>query len=362
MKNGLKINNVTKSFGHTTILKNISLSIKGGEFLVLLGGSGCGKSTLLRMISGLEEDFEGSIHIGENDVTHKDPKNRNVAMVFQSYALYPHMDVYDNIAFGMKIRKTKKDIIDNEVKRVAEVLQLTEHLKARPGQLSGGQRQRVAIGRAMVRKPDLFLFDEPLSNLDAKLRAEMRAEIKRIHQSLQATIAYVTHDQIEAMTLADKIVLLNEGGIEQLGTPEQLYSEPDTLYAAKFIGTPEINTLKVILKNTETGYSATIGHTILTIPASAARHTIQDDTNAILAVRPECLKIGKYDDHVITQGHKVEMCELMGSETYLVLSMSDQIIRMRETGLVKLPSNSEHSISWDLSSAHLFDPVSGQHL
>jgi len=357
--NGLHLENVTKSFGNVTVLKDISISIKRGEFLVLLGGSGCGKSTLLRLISGLEEDHQGTIKIGGRDVTHLDPMDRNVAMVFQSYALYPHMNVFDNIAFGMKIRKKSRSEIKEAVERVAEVLKMGDYLLRKPAQLSGGQRQRVAIGRAMVRKPDLFLFDEPLSNLDAKLRAEMRTEIKRIHHALNATIAYVTHDQVEAMTLADKVVLLNKGRIEQLGTPEELYTQPETLFAARFIGSPEINTLTVEMTPVAGGYEAKIGDMILPLPKSVARQPITESRTAILAIRPEHLKLGVFNEYHLTHDHPIEMCEPMGSETYFVLSFKDEVIRMRETGLIKLEQGSTHTISWDLSQAHLFDPETG---
>jgi len=361
MSGGLQIQNVTKSFGALTVLHDISLDLVPGEFLVLLGESGCGKSTLLRLISGLEEDHEGTILIGGKDVTNLDPKDRNIAMVFQSYALYPHMSVFENIAFGLKIRRMSKADIKAEVDRVAEVLKLGDYLHRKPGQLSGGQRQRVAIGRAMVRDPQLFLFDEPLSNLDAKLRGEMRTEIKRIHHALNATIAYVTHDQVEAMTLADKIVLLNNGQIEQLGTPEELYMQPDTLFAARFIGTPEINTLPCTVTRDGDGFHAKVGDIVVPVPASAARGAIADESKAILAVRPEGLSVGAGEGFVTTD-HAVELCEPMGSETYVVLNFNGEPVRLRAAGLVKLAAGSNQSITWDLSGAHLFDPASGKHL
>ncbi|MFQ8429903.1 ABC transporter ATP-binding protein [Amaricoccus sp. W119] len=359
---GLHINNVSKSFGAVQVLRDIELSIGKGEFLVLLGESGCGKSTLLRLISGLELEHEGAIRIAGRDVTHLDPKDRDIAMVFQSYALYPHMSVFDNIAFGMRIRKTGRDAIKAEVDRVAAILKLDQHLDRKPGQLSGGQRQRVAIGRAMVRHPALFLFDEPLSNLDAKLRAEMRTEFKRIHKVLGATIAYVTHDQIEAMTLADKIVLLNGGRIEQLGTPDQLYSQPDTLFAARFIGTPEINALRVRVEPAAGGYAARASGRVLPLPASVARRPITAPREAILGVRPEFLTIGATEAGIVTSGHVVELCEPMGSETSVELSFSDQSLRLRVPGLHHLETGGEQSITWDFSNAHLFDTDTGAHL
>lgn len=361
MSGGLRITNATKSFGALTVLKDISLSVDPGRFLVLLGESGCGKSTLLRMISGLEEKHEGTIEIAGKDVTHLDPKDRNIAMVFQSYALYPHMSVFENIAFGMRIRKHSKTDITTEVTRVAEILKLTDYLHRRPGQLSGGQRQRVAIGRAMVRKPDLFLFDEPLSNLDAKLRAEMRTEIKRIHNVLGATIAYVTHDQVEAMTLADQIVLLNAGEIEQLGTPEELYMQPDTLFAARFIGSPQINAIEVEVLVHDAQVKARIGETVLPLPADASRTSAVDGQRAILGVRPENLVLGDLGP-VVTSGHAVGVVEPMGSETSIVLDFAGSPLRLRAPGLVKLAQNSPQSVSWDMTGAHLFDVDTGAHL
>ena len=361
MTGGLQITNASKSFGALTVLNDISLSVDAGGFLVLLGESGCGKSTLLRMISGLEDKHEGKIQIAGRDVTHLDPKDRNIAMVFQSYALYPHMSVFENIAFGMKIRRSAKADIKAEVKRVADILKLTNYLDRKPGQLSGGQRQRVAIGRAMVRKPDLFLFDEPLSNLDAKLRAEMRTEIKRIHQVLGATIAYVTHDQVEAMTLADKIVLLNAGQIEQLGTPEDLYMHPDTLFAARFIGSPQINAIDVTLHIANDKMTAHVGDVALPLPRDAARHHVDHGQRAILGVRPENLTLGEMG-HIVTRDHNVGLCEPMGSETSIVLDFGGSSLRMRAPGLVKLAHDSTQSVSWDLTGCHLFDAQTGAHL
>ncbi|MGN6767569.1 MAG: ABC transporter ATP-binding protein, partial [Rhizobiaceae bacterium] len=240
----ISLSSVRKSFGTTDVIPGIDLDIEDGEFVVFVGPSGCGKSTLLRLIAGLEDTTGGKILIDGKDVTDAPPAKRGLAMVFQSYALYPHMSVYNNIAFPLKMDSQSKDVIDKKVREAARVLNLTNYLDRRPGQLSGGQRQRVAIGRAIVRQPSAFLFDEPLSNLDAALRGTMRIEISELHQQLKTTMVYVTHDQIEAMTMADKIVVLNAGRIEQVGSPLDLYRSPANLFVAGFIGSPRMNLIK----------------------------------------------------------------------------------------------------------------------
>ncbi|MBO9630879.1 MAG: ATP-binding cassette domain-containing protein, partial [Shinella sp.] len=236
----LTIDNFIKQFGNLQVVKGVSIEAEKGEFIVFVGPSGCGKSTLLRMIAGLEETSEGTISIDGEDLTHADPADRHVAMVFQSYALFPHMSVYDNIAFGMQINKVPKAEIKARVLEAARILQIEALLERKPRQLSGGQRQRVAIGRAIVRKPKIFLFDEPLSNLDAELRTQMRVEIAKLHQEIGATMIYVTHDQVEAMTLADRIVVLRGGLVEQVGSPAELYDRPANLFVAGFIGSPRM--------------------------------------------------------------------------------------------------------------------------
>ncbi len=240
---GLTLNNLDKFYGKTQVLFNLSLTIEDGEFIVLVGPSGCGKSTLLRMIAGLEDINKGEILLGEKIINKLAPRDRNVSMVFQNYALYPHLSVAKNISFSLRMRKVEKNVIDQKVKEAAEILGLTNLLTRLPRNLSGGERQRVAMGRAIVREPEVFLFDEPLSNLDAKLRVMMRTKIKEIHHAVKTTTVYVTHDQIEAMTMADKIVVLNEGHIEQVGSPDDLYDKPINSFVEIFIGSPSMNQL-----------------------------------------------------------------------------------------------------------------------
>ncbi|PWK71544.1 ABC transporter ATP-binding protein [Aminobacter sp. AP02] len=290
----INLKKVSKSFGATTIIPNIDLEIEDGEFVVFVGPSGCGKSTLLRLIAGLEDTTSGTIDIDGRDVTGEAPAKRRLAMVFQSYALYPHMSVYKNIAFPLKMAGDDPAVIDKKVKDAARVLNLTNYLERRPGQLSGGQRQRVAIGRAIVRQPSAFLFDEPLSNLDAALRGTMRLEISELHHQLKTTMIYVTHDQVEAMTMADKIVVLNAGNIEQVGSPMDLYKTPKNLFVAGFIGSPKMNLIN---------------------GAAAAKHGA-----TTIGVRPEHLAIST------TSGEwkaMVGVAEHLGSDTFLHVHADD---------------------------------------
>jgi len=288
----IRLEQVNKAFGDVTVIPSVDLEIKDGEFVVFVGPSGCGKSTLLRLIAGLEDTTSGNIYIDDQDATDIPPAKRGLAMVFQSYALYPHMSVYKNIAFPLKMAQQDKDVIDKKVRGAAEVLNLTDYLDRRPGQLSGGQRQRVAIGRAIVREPSAFLFDEPLSNLDAALRVNMRIEISELHNTLETTMIYVTHDQVEAMTMADKIVVLNAGNVAQVGSPLELYSRPDNIFVAGFIGSPKMN--------------------FLTGEAASKRDA------ATIGVRPEHLNLSK--DSGEWQG-TVTVAEHLGSDTFLHIKM-----------------------------------------
>ena len=304
---GVTLKNAVKRFGEVEVIHGVNLEIDEGEFCVFVGPSGCGKSTLLRMIAGLEETTEGEVRIGGRDVTRADPAERGVAMVFQTYALYPHMTVEENMGFGLKMTGTPKAEIEEKVARAAEILQLGPYLKRKPKALSGGQRQRVAIGRAITRGPDVFLFDEPLSNLDAELRVDMRVEITRLHKEIGATMIYVTHDQVEAMTLADKIVVLRNGHIEQIGAPMDLYQNPDNVFVAGFIGSPSMNFLKGTVSGPgRVAVAALDGQeieTAVTLPATGAE--------VLVGLRPQELGV-----HEAQSTLKVEIRERLGGVAY----------------------------------------------
>ncbi len=305
----LKIKNLKKSYENEQIIHGVNLEIKDGEFVVFVGPSGCGKSTLLRLIAGLEEITEGEISIGDKVVNEIAPSKRGVAMVFQNYALYPHMNVYKNMSFALRQARMKKDEINRRVKNAAEILQISDFLLKTPRSLSGGQRQRVAIGRAIVREPDVFLFDEPLSNLDAALRVNTRLEIARLHKRLGTTMIYVTHDQVEAMTLADKIVVLNNGKIEQIGSPIELYENPLNMFVAGFIGSPKMNFLN----------SKTLTKNISTIVKGAKREDI-------IGIRPEHLLKTTYTNSIISA--RLDLIENLGENVlvHMILNNDDQII------------------------------------
>lgn len=316
------LDNIVKAYGDITVVHGIDLKVESKEFVVLVGPSGCGKSTTLRMIAGLEEISDGELSIGERKVNNVAPKDRDVAMVFQNYALYPHLNVADNIAFGLRIRKTPADEIDKAVKDVSEILGLTEYLERRPADLSGGQRQRVAMGRAIVRHPEVFLFDEPLSNLDAKLRTQMRAEIKRLHQRLGVTSIYVTHDQVEAMTLADRIVVMRDGRIEQTGTPMELFNRPANTFVAGFLGSPPMNQLKSKLESVDGEFHAVISGGRIKLNNTPA---LQDfiGKEIILGLRPEHILISATDQtSPITMA--LDLIEPLGSEALLHTRVDDQ--------------------------------------
>jgi lactose/L-arabinose transport system ATP-binding protein len=313
-KVGVALNNVRKSYGALQVVHGINLTIKDGDFVVFVGPSGCGKSTLLRMIAGLEEVTDGEIAIKGRDVTDLDPSERGIAMVFQSYALYPHMSVRDNLAFGLKMARTDKVEIERRVSQAAEILKIDHLLDRRPGQLSGGQRQRVAIGRAIVREPDVFLFDEPLSNLDAELRVSMRVEIARLHRELGNTMIYVTHDQTEAMTLADQIVILRDGRIEQTGTPREVYENPVNIFVAGFIGSPRMNLLDA--------ESAGAGKVRLAgCEMEAELASLHPGEKIVFGMRPEHIQIVAGGPDAVEA--TVEFTEYLGGTRYVYCRLGD---------------------------------------
>ena len=346
----VSLSNVKKDFGAVSIIKGIDLEIKDGEFCVFVGPSGCGKSTLLRMIAGLEDISQGALRIGGRDMTRIGPSDRGVAMVFQSYALYPHMTVGENIGFGLRMTGHDKAEIAKRTAVAAKMLQLEPLLARKPGQLSGGQRQRVAIGRAIVRNPEVFLFDEPLSNLDASLRVQMRGEISRLHQDLGATMIYVTHDQVEAMTMADKIVVLSAGRIEQVGSPLELYHRPNNLFVAGFIGSPKMNFIPVDARPDDGGIKVTLpGGTVLHLAGSLAAAG-----KMTLGLRPEHASATGSGDAVLPA--KVHLAEHLGSETLFFVSLADGTeIAVKADGLAPERPGDIMQIGFPARACHLFD-------
>ncbi len=328
---GLNIEQIHKQFGLVHVLKGIDIKIEEGEFLILVGPSGCGKSTLLHMIAGLETVTSGTISIGNRDVTHLNPKDRDIAMVFQSYALYPNMTVRENISFGLSIRKVSQQEQQETVQRVAEILQIEPLLDRKPSQLSGGQRQRVAMGRALARKPSIFLFDEPLSNLDAKLRVEMRTEIKELHHRLGTTMVYVTHDQIEAMTLGQRIAIMKDGIIQQFGSPREIYDEPVNQFVAGFIGSPSMNFIPCTIQSRDNELGIEMenaaGHFFLPLGEREEDLRSWIDEKVILGIRPEKIthNIASHIDNkgIHTATCRVEIVEPTGPDTLLFVNIND---------------------------------------
>ena len=356
------LKNVTKKFKDVVAVDYVSIDIQDKEFAVLVGPSGCGKSTTLRAIAGLEEVTSGEIYIGDKLVNDIPPKDRDIAMVFQNYALYPHMDVYNNMAFGLKLRKFSKEEIDQRVHEAADILDIRKLLKRRPKQLSGGQRQRVALGRAIVRKPKVFLFDEPLSNLDAKLRVAMRTEISKLYHRLEATIVYVTHDQVEAMTMATRIFILNDGRLQQNGPPLEVYKKPSNLFVAGFIGSPAMNFIPATLK--KDGSSFLINAESLKVKLPEDFHkSLSDYTNkeVIFGIRPEDFhdkEFASQENKKNTIKAKVEVVEPLGDEILYYVTTGDNQIIAKLDSRTKAKVEEDIELAIDISKTHIFDKKS----
>lgn len=368
----LTLEDIQKSYGSVEILKGIDLNLPSGSFLVLLGPSGCGKSTLLNMIAGLEDITEGDIRIGGEVVNNIAPKDRDIAMVFQSYALYPNMTVYDNIAFGLKMRKVDRETIHKLVSEASEMLQLTPLLKRKPAALSGGQRQRVAMGRALVRRPKVYLFDEPLSNLDAKLRGEMRAEIKKLHQNLGTTIVYVTHDQIEAMTLASHVAVMNGGVVQQFASPQEIYDNPANMFVAGFVGSPSMNFIpaKILVESDFVYVDFTLKNKqgrLRLVDAMAVKMRSEQGRSVILGIRPESLndsqtKLNSGKEKYQPLTVVADFVEPTGPDTLVHFEMGGIASIARIRPHTKAFAGEEITLTANLSKACLFDPETEERL
>jgi sn-glycerol 3-phosphate transport system ATP-binding protein len=352
----VQLTDIGKRFGAAKVVEDVNLTVADGEFLVLLGPSGCGKSTTLRMIAGLESISTGELRIGGRRMNEVDPKDRGVAMVFQNYALYPHKTVRENLGMALKLRKTPREEMNRRVENVAEMLGLSEYLERKPAALSGGQRQRVAIGRAIVRTPEVFLFDEPLSNLDAKLRLRMRMELKQLHGRLGVTAIYVTHDQIEAMTLADRIVIMNAGRVAQVGTPREVYDAPADMFVAGFIGSPAMNFL-ALKRDAGRGWRSEDG--ALSLPAIPGVD-VGSHERVVLGVRPEHLEVAPAGDAAPGDGWSFEagvaLAELLGADALLSLRIGDEELLARVNGTELAEQGETVRVVFDTARLHVFDP------
>jgi len=360
----LEIKNLHKDFGNINILNNINVTIEEGDFLVLVGPSGCGKSTLLNCIAGLEPVSKGTIAIDRKDMTVVSPKDRDIAMVFQSYALYPTMTVGQNITFGMKVRGIAKSERELKLSTVAKQLQIEPLLNRRPGQLSGGQRQRVAMGRALVRNPKLFLFDEPLSNLDAKLRVEMRTEIKKLHQNLNASMVYVTHDQIEAMTLATKIVVMKGGVVQQIGTPSEIYNHPQNLFVADFMGSPAMNLIPAKVEQNGKGAKFTISRSQGEPLILHDENTTNLPENVVLGLRPEDIGDAQLrkGENLQISACEVDVVEPAGADTYVIISLGGKEVTARIQAETAAKSGKEMLFTFNMEKVSYFNAQTGQRL
>ncbi len=358
----VKLKNVYKRYeGGVTAVSDFNLDIEDKEFIILVGPSGCGKTTTLRMVAGLEEISEGEVYIDDRLVNDVQPKDRDIAMVFQNYALYPHMTVFDNMAFGLKLRKTPKDEIKKRVHEAAKILEIEHLLDRKPKALSGGQRQRVALGRAIVRDPKVFLMDEPLSNLDAKLRVQMRLEITKLHQRLNTTFIYVTHDQTEALTMGTRIVVMKDGFIQQVDTPTSLYDKPVNMFVAGFIGSPQMNFINVVIDKRGEDYFLKFGQNEIKLPEGKAKKIEGTDyvgKEVVMGIRPECMHdedafIASMPDAVVTAN--VEVVEMLGSETLLHMFIGDVSCTARVDPRTKTRTGDTIKIAIDTNRIHLFD-------
>jgi multiple sugar transport system ATP-binding protein len=355
---------VSKKFGDVVAVNDLDLAVQDKEFLVLVGPSGCGKTTALRLLAGLEEITEGRIMIGDRVVNDVAPKDRDIAMVFQSYALYPHMTVFDNMAFGLKLRKTPKDEIKRRVQEAAEILGIENLLDRKPRQLSGGQKQRVAVGRAIVREPKVFLFDEPLSNLDAKLRVETRANISKLHQRLQTTFIYVTHDQVEAMTMASRIAVIKSGIMHQLDTPQHLYDHPANVFVAGFIGSPAMNFFNARLEKVDGGLVVDAASFRIPVPPDkVARYAPHAGKAVIFGIRPEDIHDPQFSPpgiHSAPVNVHVDVTELMGNEIFLYLLAGDSAFVGRVDPRTNARAGMQTQIVFNMDNMHLFEPEGDQ--
>ncbi|MDR5683312.1 MAG: sn-glycerol-3-phosphate ABC transporter ATP-binding protein UgpC [Armatimonadota bacterium] len=353
------LENVTKRFGAVTAVKDVTLEIPDRQFTVLVGPSGCGKTTCLRLVAGLEEATEGDIYIGDRRVNDVAPKDRDIAMVFQNYALYPHMTVYDNMAFGLKLRKYPKAEIDRRVREAAAMLGIEGLLQRKPKQLSGGQRQRVAVGRAIVREPQVFLMDEPLSNLDAALRVQTRAEIKKLHARLQTTTIYVTHDQVEAMTMGDRIVVMRDGVVQQVDTPLNLYERPANVFVAGFIGSPAMNFVEGLLMRGDGAFAFDAGNWRIPVPAGLSEYVKDwEGRRVVFGVRPEHMEdaaLASPQEHHAVLRAKVEVHEPLGSDVILYLDAGGHSIVARVDAHSPAKMGDDVTVALDLRRMHLFD-------
>jgi multiple sugar transport system ATP-binding protein len=355
---------VVKQFGNVTAVNDLNMDVKDKEFLVFVGPSGCGKTTALRMLAGLEEITSGEIRIGDRVVNDVPPKDRDIAMVFQSYALYPHLSVYDNLAFGLKLRKTPKDEIKRRVDEAASLLGIQELLARKPRQLSGGQRQRVAVGRAIVRQPQVFLFDEPLSNLDAKLRVETRAGITRLWQRLGTTFIYVTHDQVEAMTMATRIAVINKGVLQQLDTPQSLYDKPNNMFVAGFIGSPAMNFFPATLRKSDSKFVVDGGSFSVEIPTGRNEmYREYVDKRVVFGIRPEDIHNPDFlppSIHTDNVESRVDVTELMGNEIFLYLVTGTNNFVARVDPRTTFRTGDQAQLAFNMDNFHLFDPDTEQ--